>query len=129
MTMSYIKRLLEELEELEMTDNTHHLITAHIEYTYDVKQVISEMLDTYEYGLGQTDITSEGIIDFLGRKMFGSDVMYNNNTDVDTAHHITFRISDEDGDYFVREFDGVQEHIRNAMNGTDPDAIKKLLGE
>ena len=106
-----------------------HLITAHIEHTYDVKQIISEMLDTHEYGLGQTDITSEGIVDFLGRKIFGSDMMYNNISDLDTASSITYRISDEDGDYLVREFNGISEKIRDAMNGDDREELYKLLGE
>jgi hypothetical protein len=104
-----------------------HLLTAHIEYTYDVKQIISEMLDTYEYGLGQHDITSEAIVDFLGRKIFGSDVMYNNNTDRDTAECVTYRISDEDGDYLVREFNGLSEKIRDAVQGTDPEALATLI--
>ena len=104
-----------------------HLITAHIEYTYDVKQIISEMLDTHEYGLGQTDITSEGIVDFLGRKIFGSDMMYNNISDLDTADSITYRISDEDGDYLVREFNGLSEKIRDAVQGSDPEALANLI--
>jgi len=104
-----------------------HLLTAHIEYTYDVKQIISEMLDTYEYGLGQHDITSEAIVDFLGRKIFGSDVMYNNNTDRDTADCVTYRISDEDGDYLVREFNGLSEKIRDAVQGTDPEVLATLI--
>ena len=104
-----------------------HLLTAHIEHTYDVKQIISEMLDTYEYGLGQNDITSEGIVDFLGRKIFGSDMMYNNNTDLDTADSITYRISDEDGDYLVREFNGISEKIRNAMNSDNREELAKLV--
>lgn len=121
-TMSYIKRYLEET----MTYYPH-LITAHIEHTYDVKQIISEMLDTHEYGLGQTDITSEGIVDFLGRKIFGSDMMYNNISDLDTADSITYRISDEDGDYLVREFNGISEKIRDAMRGDDSEVLANLI--
>jgi hypothetical protein len=120
--MSYIKRYLEET----MTYYPH-LLTAHIEHTYDVKQIISEMLETHEYGLGQHDITSEAIVDFLGRKVFGSDMMYNNNTDLDTADHITYRISDEDGDYLVREFNGISEKIRDAMNSDNREELAKLV--
>lgn len=125
-TMSYIKRLIEEFEEQDM-DKYPHLITAHIEHTYDVKQIITEMLDTHEYGLGQHDITSEGIVDFIGRKIFGSDVMYNNNTDLDNAHSITYRVSDEDGDYLVREFNGLSEKIRNAMQSDNREALANLV--
>jgi hypothetical protein len=125
--MSYIKRLLEEIGEPPMTFK----ITTAIETTYDEIDIIREMLDTGEYGFGLSDITTEAIIDFIGRLEFGSDVMYNNTTHTTFAKTVTYRIYDENGsgDFFNRSFDGVSEHIRNSMNGTDPDALKKLLGE
>jgi hypothetical protein len=104
-----------------------HIITARIEHNYDVKQIISEMLDTSEYGLGQYDITSEAIIDFIGRKIFGSDVMYNHNTDLDTAESIGYSIFDDDGAYFYREFDGVQERIREAVRSDNAEALATLI--
>lgn len=98
--------------------------------SYDEANIIKEMIATGEYGFGQHDITTEAIIDFIGRKEFGSQVMYENNNNISPdADLVECRVSDDDGDFFVRTFDGVSEHIRNSMNGTDPGALKKLLGE
>lgn len=124
--MSYIKRYLEEVGELPMTFK----ITTSIETTYDEIDIVREMLATGEYGFGLSDITTEAILDFIGRLDFGADVMYNNTTHTTFAKSVTYRIYDENGsgDFFNRSFDGVQENIRNAQNGTDPEALKKLLG-
>lgn len=105
-------------------------ITTAIETNYNEIDIIREMLETGEYGFGLSDITTEAIIDFIGRLEFGSDVMYNNTTHKTFAKSITYRIYDENGsgDFFNRSFDGVSENIRNAQNGTDPEAITKLLG-
>jgi hypothetical protein len=123
--MSYIKRLLEEIGEPPMTFK----ITTAIETTYDELDIVREMLDTGEYGFGMSDITTEAILDFIGRLDFGSDVMYNNTTHKTFAKTITYRIYDENGggDFFNRSFDGVSEHIRNSMTGTDPEALNKLI--
>lgn len=105
-------------------------ITTAIETTFDELDIIREMLATGEYGFGLSDITTEAVIDFIGRLEFGSDVMYNNTTHTTFAKAVTYRIYDENGsgDFFNRSFDGVSENIRNAQNGTDPEALKKLLG-
>jgi len=125
--MSYTKRLLEEIGEPPMTFK----ITTAIETTYDELDIVREMLATGEYGFGMSDITTEAIIDFIGRLEFGSDVMYNNTKHTTFAKTVTYRIYDENGggDFFNRTFDGVAEKVRDAMNSSDPDAIKKLLGE
>jgi len=108
-----------------------YTITAHIETTFDQNDIIREMIETGEYGFGLNDITTEAIIDFVGRLEFGSDVMYNNTPHNSVAKRITYRINDNtlSGDYYYRTFDGVAEKVRDAMNSNNPEAIKELLGE
>ena len=124
--MSYIKRLLEEIGEPPMTFK----ITTAIETTYDELDIVREMLDTGEYGFGLSDITTEAILDFIGRLEFGADVMYNNTTHKTFAKTITYRIYDENGsgDFFNRSFDGVSEKVRAIVNGTDIDQLNELFG-
>jgi hypothetical protein len=124
--MSYIKRLLEEIGEPPMTFK----ITTAIETTYDEIDIVREMLATGEYGFGMSDITTEAILDFIGRLDFGSDVMYNNTTHKTFAKTVTYRIYDENGsgDFFNRSFDGVSEKVRAIVNGTDIDQLNELFG-
>jgi hypothetical protein len=124
--MSYIKRLLEEIGEPPMTFK----ITTAIETTYDEIDIVREMLETGEYGFGLSDITTEAILDFVGRLDFGADVMYNNTTHKTFAKTVTYRIYDENGsgDFFNRSFDGVSEKVRAIVNGTDIDQLNELFG-
>lgn len=105
-------------------------ITTAIETTYDELDIVREMLDTGEYGFGLSDITTEAILDFIGRLEFGADVMYNNTTHKTFAKTITYRIYDENGsgDFFNRSFDGVSEKVRAIVNGTDIDQLNELFG-
>ena len=103
-------------------------ITARIETTYDEADIIRMMLETGEYGFGLSDITTEGMIDFIGRLEFGSDVMYNNTVHTTEAKSVTYSISGDTGDYFVRKFDGVSEKVREIVNGNDIDKLNELLG-
>lgn len=104
-------------------------ITARIETVYDEADIIRMMLETGEYGLGLNDITTNAIIDFVGRLEFGSDVMYNNTKHSTEAKYVKYSISGETGDYLVRTFDGVSEKVRDIVNGTDIDQLKEMLGQ
>lgn len=102
-------------------------ITARIETVYDEADIIRMMLETGEYGFGLNDITTQAMIDFIGRLEFGSDVMYNNTQHATEAKYVKYSISGEAGDYLVRVFDGVAEKVREIVNGTDAQALQDLI--
>lgn len=102
-------------------------ITARIETVYDEADIIRMMLETGEYGFGLNDITTNAMIDFIGRLEFGSDVMYNNTQHATEAKYVKYSISGETGDYLVRTFDGISEKVRDAYASSDTQALQDII--